>query len=62
VAAGQQHDDNQIYGCFMVPVDLRRVQALEDDARAQAAQRSLRSFLHWRLVPMPTRRYKKHVA
>ena len=62
VAAGQQHDDNQIYGCFMVPVDLRRVHAFEDDAKTQVAQRAWRTYLYWRLAPKPASGYKKHAA
>jgi hypothetical protein len=31
VSDGQQHDENQIYGCLMVPVDLLRRRAPEAD-------------------------------
>jgi hypothetical protein len=62
VAADQRHDENQIYGCLMVPVDLRRAHVPEDDLKAQVARKSWRSSWRWRLIPLPTLSHKNPTA
>jgi hypothetical protein len=61
VAVGQQHDENQIYGCLMVPVDLQRALAPEDGPKAQVERKSWREWWRssWRLVHVAALRHAK---
>jgi hypothetical protein len=57
MAAGQQHDENQIWGCLMVPPDLER--AAPPDLSAPIELKSWRMFFRWRLVIGPLLPHKK---
>ena len=48
-----------MYGCMMLPSDLSRVHAPEDDPKAQVVRRSWRAS--WRRVLRPTLRRVKPV-
>jgi hypothetical protein len=53
VAARRQHDENQIYGCLMVPVDRYRVHVPEVDPKVQVERKARRSS--WRGDSSPGR-------
>jgi hypothetical protein len=57
VAAGQQHDENQIYGCLLVPLDLQR--APVPDFSAPIELKSWSRVLRWRLAIRPHLQHKK---
>jgi hypothetical protein len=58
LAAGQQYDENQIYGCLMVPVAaLQRAPAPDLSGRVEL--NSWRRRLRWRLVIRPLLPHKK---
>jgi hypothetical protein len=58
LAAGQQYDENQIYGCLMVPVDLQRAPVPDLSGRG-VELKSWRRGLRWRLVIRPLLPHKK---
>ena len=62
MAACQEHDENQIYGCFMVPLDWHPFRATDDGVQAQLIRRSWRSSWRLRLVFWPALRQKKRAA
>jgi hypothetical protein len=59
VAAGQQHDENQIYGCLLVPLDLEHATGPHQGAPVE--MKSWRRVVRWRLVMRPqlTLQHKK---
>jgi hypothetical protein len=50
----QRDEENKMYGCMMLPSDLHRVHAPEDDPSAHLGRRSWRTS--WRRVLHPFRR------